>query len=103
MKYSSSHREGAQSQPRVARKRRPKPVNLPALTGRAALKIAEFAAKFGHHPAWGYRKVYSGDVDVIDVMGQLMVPASEVDRLLALARPYDPPRKQNPENAVTGA
>jgi hypothetical protein len=63
-------------------------------TDRAAFKIREFAAKFGHHPAWGYRQVYAGNVAVIDVMGQLMIPAREVDRLLALAKPYDPkPRK----------
>ena len=63
-------------------------------TNRAAFKIREFAAKFGHHPTWGYRQVYQGNVAVIDVMGQLMVPSSEVDRLLALAKPYDPkPRK----------
>jgi len=64
------------------------------ITNRAAFKIREFAAKFGHHPAWGYRQVYAGNVAVIDVMGQLMIPAREVDRLVALARPYDPkPRK----------
>jgi hypothetical protein len=63
-------------------------------TNRAAFKIREFAAKFGHHPAWGYRQVYAGNVAVIDVMGQLMIPACEVDRLVALAKPYDPkPRK----------
>jgi hypothetical protein len=63
-------------------------------TDRAAFKIREFAAKFGHHPAWGYRQVYAGNVAVIDVMGQLMIPAREVDRLLALAKPYNPkPRK----------
>jgi hypothetical protein len=61
---------------------------------RAAFKIPEFAAKFGHHATWGYRQVYKGNVAVIDVMGQLMVPAREVDRLVALAKPYDPkPRK----------
>jgi hypothetical protein len=59
-------------------------------TDRAAFKIREFAAKFGHHPTWGYRQVYAGNVAVIDVMGQLMIPAREVDRLLALAKPYDP-------------
>jgi hypothetical protein len=65
------------------------------ITHRAAFKIPEFAAIFGHHPTWGYRQVYSGNVEVIDVMGQLMIPAREVDRLLALAKPYDPkPRKQ---------
>jgi hypothetical protein len=59
-------------------------------TNRAAFKIREFAAKFGHHPTWGYRQVYAGNVAVIDVMGQMMIPASEVDRIVALAKPYDP-------------
>jgi hypothetical protein len=64
-------------------------------TNRAAFKIREFAAKFGHHPTWGYRQVYAGNVAVIDVMGQLMIPACEVDRLVALAKPYNPrPHKQ---------
>lgn len=63
-------------------------------TDRATFKIREFAAKFGHHPAWAYRRVYAGDVAVIDVMGQMMIPASEVDRLLALAKPYNPKRRK---------
>jgi len=66
-------------------------------TNRAAFKIREFAAKFGHHPTWGYRQVYQGNVAVIDVMGQLMIPAREVDRLLDLAKPYDPKPKQKAE------
>jgi hypothetical protein len=60
------------------------------VTNRAAFKIREFAAKFGHHTTWGYRQVYAGNVAVIDVMGQLMIPAREVDRLLSLAKRYDP-------------
>ena len=72
-------------------------------TDRAAFKIREFAAKFGHHPTWGYRQVYAGNVAVIDVMGQLMIPAREVDRLVALAKPYDPkPRKPKPQHEEAG-
>jgi hypothetical protein len=72
-------------------------------TDRVAFKIREFAAKFGHHPAWGYRQVYAGNVAVIDVMGQLMIPAREVDRLVALAKPYDPkPRKPKLVEATGG-
>ena len=65
-------------------------------TNRAAFKIREFAAKFGHHPTWGYRQVYAGNVVVIGVMGQLMIPAREVDRLLAQAKRYDPKRRARP-------
>ena len=73
------------------------------VTNRAAFKIREFAAKFGHHPTWGYRQVYQGNVAVIDMMGQLMIPAREVDRLLTLAKPYDPkPRKSKTQNAEAG-
>ena len=72
-------------------------------TDRAAFKIREFAAKFGHHPTWGYRQVYAGNVAVIDVMGQLMIPAREVDRLVSLAKPYDPkPRKPKTQHEETG-
>jgi len=36
-------------------------------------------------------------------MGQLMIPAREVDRLLALAKPYDPkPRKAKPDKKKAG-
>ena len=70
---------------------------------RAAFKVREFAAKFGHHATWGYRQVYRGNVAVIDVMGQLMIPAREVDRLLSLAKPYDPkPRKAKREKDEAG-
>ena len=72
-------------------------------TDRAAFKIREFAAKFGHHPTWGYRQVYAGNVAVIDVMGQMMIPACEVDRLVALAKRYDPkPHKQHREEEKGG-
>jgi hypothetical protein len=69
---------------------------------RAAFKIREFAAKFGHHATWGYRQVYAGNVAVIDVMGQLMIPAREVDRLLALAKPYDPKHKSKSKSQTEG-
>jgi hypothetical protein len=73
------------------------------LTNRAAFKVREFAAKFGHHPTWGYRQVYQGNVAVIDMMGQLMIPAHEVDRLVALAKPYDPkPRKPKTQAEEAG-
>jgi hypothetical protein len=77
--------------------------NESGATNRAAFKIREFAAKFGHHPTWAYRQVYAGNVAVIDVMGQLMIPAREVDRLLALAKPYDPkPYKPKPQHEEVG-
>jgi hypothetical protein len=72
------------------------------VTKRAAFKIREFAAKFGHHPTWGYRQVYAGNVAVIDVMGQLMIPALEVDRLLGLAKPYDPKRRPKSQSRTEG-
>ena len=72
-------------------------------TDRAAFKIREFAGKFGHHASWGYRQVYAGNVAVIDVMGQLMIPVREVDRLLALAKPYDPQLKRKPQKQSVDA
>ncbi|MEM6823015.1 MAG: hypothetical protein AAF558_13880 [Verrucomicrobiota bacterium] len=49
----------------------------------------EFAALFGKSQTWGYRQLYAGKVKVITGYGRLMIPASEVERLLESAAPYE--------------
>jgi hypothetical protein len=53
------------------------------LNGRRAATPAEFAKMYGHHPAWGYRKVYAGRVKVIRHAGRLLIPIHEIERFEA--------------------
>lgn len=57
---------------------------------REAYSPAEFAASCGRHPSWAYRKIYAGKVNVIEDLGRLLIPASEVSRVLGSAKPYNP-------------
>jgi hypothetical protein len=56
---------------------------------RVAFTPGEFAAGFGRSETWGYRQLYSGRVKAIHVSGRLLIPKSEIDRLLAEAAVYD--------------
>jgi Helix-turn-helix domain len=49
---------------------------------------AEFAALFGRHQTWAYRQLYKGTVKAITRYGRIMIPRSEVDRLLNSAAEY---------------
>jgi hypothetical protein len=50
-----------------------------------ALSPKRFAASFGKSETWAYRLIYAGKVKSISGLGNVMIPVSEVDRLLALA------------------
>jgi len=50
---------------------------------RAAYTIEQFSAIFGHARAWGYRMVRLKRVRAIRGFGSMLIPASEVDRILA--------------------
>jgi hypothetical protein len=65
------------------------------LVSRAALSPAEFAAAFGRHASWAYRLLYSGKIHAITELGRLLIPATELERVLRLAEPYNP--KPKPE------
>ena len=56
---------------------------------RVAFTPGEFAAGFGRSETWGYRQLYSGRVKAIQISGRLLIPKSEIDRLLAEAAVYD--------------
>jgi hypothetical protein len=60
---------------------------------RAAYSPSEWAAACGRHPTWAYRQIYAGKVNVIEGLGRLLIPASEVDRVMGKAKPYDPKPK----------
>ena len=62
---------------------------------RAGFSPREFAEKFGRHPTWSYRLAYSGKIKVITDLGRMLIPASEVDRLLDAAKPYNPETKDS--------
>ncbi|HEV2692913.1 MAG TPA: hypothetical protein VG347_08475 [Verrucomicrobiae bacterium] len=58
-------------------------------TQRVTFSPGEFAALFGKAQTWGYRQLYSGKVKATTEYGRIMIPASEVERILATAGIYD--------------
>jgi predicted site-specific integrase-resolvase len=49
---------------------------------RVVLTPTEFADIFGQHYSWAYRQIYAGNIKVISKLDRIMIPRSEVDRLL---------------------
>ena len=72
-------------------------------TRRAAYSPAEFAASCGKHPSWAYRLLYSGKIHAITELGRILIPATELERVLALAQPYDPKPKAKAADKNGGA
>jgi len=52
---------------------------------RVAYTFAEFASFFGRDRSWAYRMVKSQRVRAVTGYGAMMIPASEVERLLGEA------------------
>jgi hypothetical protein len=67
-------------------------------SNRAAYSPAEFAASCGKHPTWSYRLLYSGKIRAITQLGRILIPASELERVLNLAEPYNPKPKPKRRN-----
>jgi Helix-turn-helix domain len=61
---------------------------LPSFDKRMVYSPGEFAALFGKHQTWGYRQLYRGTIKAITQCGRIMIPRSEVDRLLSSAKVY---------------
>ena len=57
---------------------------------RAGYSPSEFARFFNKHPSWCYRQLYSGKVRAVTSLGRILIPASELDRVMATAKPYNP-------------
>lgn len=60
---------------------------------RAAYSPAEFAASCGKHPTWAYRLLYAGKINAVTSLGRILIPATELTRVLSEAKPYDPQPK----------
>jgi hypothetical protein len=57
---------------------------------RAAYSPAEFAACCGKHASWAYRLLYANKIRAVTELGRILIPASELERVLGLAQPYNP-------------
>ena len=77
-------------------------ITIPLLE-RAALTPNEFAAVMGRQTTWGYRAIYSGRVKIIRGMGRIMIPQSEVKRLLADLETYTGNKKKPAEPQAAAA
>lgn len=56
---------------------------------RVTFSPSEFAALFGKSQTWGYRQIYAGKVQTITEYGRILIPASEVERILGSAARYE--------------
>jgi hypothetical protein len=64
-------------------------------TTRAAFSPREFAASCGKHPSWAYRLLYANKVRAVTGLGRILIPKSELERVLGRAEAYDPKPKAN--------
>jgi predicted site-specific integrase-resolvase len=53
-----------------------------SISEKVVLTPAEFASLFGRHYTWAYRQIYAGKIKVLSKIGRIMIPRSEVERLL---------------------
>jgi hypothetical protein len=66
---------------------------------RTAYSPSEFAKSCNRHPSWGYRQLYSGRIKAVTVLGRILIPASELDRIMATAAAYNPTPKKRATKA----
>jgi hypothetical protein len=64
------------------------PKSTSVASARLTLSPCEFASLFGRSQTWGYRQIYAGKVKTITEYGRILIPAAEVDRILASAGIY---------------
>ena len=76
----------------------PKIMQRNQLTSRAAYSPAEFAAFCGRHPSWAYRLLYANKLKAVTELGHILIPASELERVLGLAESYNPKPKLKSQN-----
>jgi hypothetical protein len=63
------------------------------VTTRAAYSPKEFAASCGKHATWAYRLLYANKIRAVTELGRILIPASELQRILSLAQRYNPKPK----------
>src|SRR5215813_12571404 len=95
MQQIEKHGQRAQTLSGVAREPLP-------LTARAAFSPAEFAALCGRSPTWAYRQIYAGRIKPIAGCGRMLIPRSELERVLSSAAPYNP-QPRTPETQALQA
>gem|GEM_PF-1762231 len=66
---------------------------------RAAYSPKEFSSLFGKSQTWGYRQIYAGSVETITQFGRIMIPATEVERIIQTAEIYS---GQKPKSKAAG-
>lgn len=64
---------------------------------RAALSPKEFAALFGKSQTWGYRQIYAGKVNAVTEVGRILIPITEIEKILSTAGRYSAKKKSAPE------
>ena len=64
-------------------------ISNPLTSDRLILTPAEFGALFGRSKTWAYRMIYRGVIRPLKSTPSVMIPRSEVDRLLADTAEYD--------------
>jgi hypothetical protein len=69
---------------------------------RVAFSPAEFAALFGKSQTWGYRQIYAGKVTTITQHGRILIPAADVERILAEAGIYTGEKMKGGQGAGPG-
>jgi hypothetical protein len=65
---------------------------------RVTFSPGEFAALFGKSQSWGYRQVYAGKVKTITEYGRMLIPASEVKKILGTAGRYEGMKVKPPKS-----
>ena len=66
----------------------------PSSLKRVAFSPGEFATLFGKSQTWGYRQIYAGKVKTITQHGRILIPAADVERILAEAGIYNGEKKR---------
>jgi hypothetical protein len=64
---------------------------------RAALSPKEFASIFGKSQTWGYRQIYAGKVNAVTEVGRILIPVSEIEKILGTATRYSAKKKVSAE------
>jgi hypothetical protein len=78
-------------------------IELP-VSEKAVLSPKEFAALFGRQYVWAYRQISAGNIKVLTNLGRIMIPRSEVGRLLEAQHVYaGMVRTPRPKNARPNA
>lgn len=65
---------------------------------RVTFSPGEFAALFGKSQSWGYRQIYAGKVKTITEYGRILIPASEVEKILGTAGRYEGMKAKPPKS-----